>query len=162
MSIFGDLDLENAADDPFAVKPGTYIVVVDEAGVQATKDGSKNGLTLSYKIVESDDDSTMIGRRISEWKDIPKFVDPKNPTEEEARQASFLKQRLLSLGIPSNELNSTNPSDLAGTGDRFMVTVVQTEGKGANLGKTYTNVRTVRLYTDNSAPQGNPFKTAKK
>ena len=44
-SIWGDLDVESAADDPFAVPNNTYRAILTDAKVGPTKAGDKVGLT---------------------------------------------------------------------------------------------------------------------
>lgn len=115
MSIFGDLDVESAADDPFALDDGTYKGVVEKCEVKDSKDGSKKGLFITYMV--DDADSKMNGRRATEWKTIPQSKD-----EEDAdRAASFLKQRLLSFGIPADRINSFTPEDAIGVDVVFSV-----------------------------------------
>jgi hypothetical protein len=110
-SIFGELDVESAADDPFAIPDNTYRAVLTDAKVGPTKAGDKIGLTLIYTINSDDQFNERI---VSEWKGIPEPNDPKNLTEDESRQAAFLKQRMLSLGIPPERINSVTPDDLIG------------------------------------------------
>ena len=109
-SIFGDLDVASASDDPFTVKPGVYAAVVSEVKVGETRDKSKVGMTIKYTITE--EDSTENGKSVQEWKEIPrKQADGKLDANGE-RSLSFLKSRLLSLGIPEERMNSVQPDDL--------------------------------------------------
>lgn len=143
MSIFGDLDIESAADDPFGVDPGTYNAVVSDVEVKDSKDGSKKGLWLTYSITECTENPAMEGRKVSEWKTIPQPEDPKNPSAEDSRAMSFLKLRLASLGIPPTHMNTVQFEDLIG------IDVVITVEKNGE----YTNVKRVEIPTSN----GNGF-----
>lgn len=115
-SLFADLDIASAADNPFSVDDGTY-----EALLTAVKreEGSKGpGLVFEYTV---QNDDKFEGRKFSEWKNLP--VTPANKKEgweittpEKADEMkSWIKQRLTSLGVPEERMNSTNPSDLEGT-----------------------------------------------
>lgn len=131
-SIFGDLDIANAADDPFKIDDGTYRGTVTDAKVQ---DHEKDGVTKKYLIIDftvTDPESPMYERKISEWKEIPQPKNPKAPTADEARAASFLKMRLTSLGIPPERMNKLNTDDLKGID---VVFVVKTKGAFTNLNK---------------------------
>lgn len=131
MSMFGDLDIESAADDPFAVPDNTYRAFVTDVEVKPTKDGSKTGMTIIYKISEGEHE----GKQIREWKNIPQPVDPKNPSDDDKRAMSFLKQRLLDLGVPADRINQVTPDDLIAK--EVTVSVKNNDG--------YVNVRKVTL-----------------
>ena len=150
MSIFGDLDIASAADDPFSVDPGTYHATVSEVKVKGSKDQTKKGLQITYTILTCDENPAMAGRTVSEWKTIPEPDDPKNPTADDAKAMSFLKMRLLSLGIPENRMNTVEFVDLQGV--EVVITVEKNNG--------YTNVKRVELYDDSDFKDDladNPF-----
>ena len=128
MGIFGDLDLEAAADDPFAIDDGTYEAVITAAEVKMNKKETDNYLVLTYTIPNYlDGDSN---RKVQEWKKIPKASDP-----DKDRDASYLKQRLLSIGVPNERINSFEPEDALGAD--VVITVKSKDG--------YTNVQRVAL-----------------
>lgn len=141
-NIWGDLDVESAADDPFAVPNNTYKAILTDVKVGPTKAGDKVGITLTWTIDSEDEHN---GKFITEWKHIPRPVDPQNLTDDESRAASFLKKRMLDLGIPPERVNTVRPEDLMGR--ECMVTVVNKDG--------YTNVRKVILIEDGIAVDGN-------
>lgn len=124
MGIFGDLDLASASDDPFSVDDGTYEAVVTKAEVRKNKNETDNFLVLEYTI---EDDGNMSGRKVSEWKKIPK-----QDAEDFDRAASFLKQRLLSIGIPNERINTFEPDDALGAS---VVITVKTKDGYANVNK---------------------------
>ena len=144
MSLFGDLDVQAAADDPFAVKEGTYEAVVAKAEAKTSNDGSKTGFAINYTITGADDPE-MIGRSLSEWKNIPKAEDE---SPEAKRDASFLKQRLLSLGVPEAKVNVVTSEDLIGT--EVVVVAKNTPDKN-DPEKIYTNVTKVEVAKGGSA-----------
>lgn len=139
-NLFAELDIESAADDPFATPLGTFGCVVKECklSVSDSKYVKVNGeddvnrplrgLSIIYQINDGSDDD---GGTISEYKSIPYG----NTTEEDKRSLSFLKQRLLSLGVPPERVNSVQPQELEGT-DCFVTT---------KKNKEYTNVTNVKV-----------------
>jgi hypothetical protein len=138
MGIFGELDVEAAADDPFAVPNNTYRTILTDAKVGPTKAGDKIGMTLTWTIQSEDEHN---GKMITEWKHIPTPANPKELTDEEKRTTSFLKKRMLDLGIPPERINSITPDDLIGR--ECMVSVVNNNG--------YVNVKKVLLVEEGVA-----------
>lgn len=144
MSIFGDLDIANAEDDPFSIPPGTYEATVSDVEVKDNKDKTLKGLWITYTVIGE----TENGKKVSEWKTIPAPADPKNPSAEDKRSMSFLKMRLSSLGIPESRMNSVQPEDLIGTD---VAITVKKNGE-------YTNVTKVEPLVALSVGSGsNPF-----
>jgi hypothetical protein len=143
MSIFGDLDVASASDDPFKVPANTYNAVVSESKVADSKDGSKKGLVLIYTV--EDPGSEHHGKNVREWKTIPQPADPKNPSGEDLRAMSFLKARLLDLGVPEERINSIQPDELIGK----EVTIDVREGKN-----DFMNVNSVTLIQNVPAQSG--------
>jgi hypothetical protein len=130
-SMFEGLDLEGAADDPFAIPDGVYDAFVTEFRVGPTKDKSKNGLTTIFRISEGEHE----GKTVQRWLLVPSVADPKNPTAEEAKAMSFIKSHLLSLGVPAERVNTVTAEDIVGT-------EVEISIKNAN---GYTNVRKISV-----------------
>ena len=98
-SLFEDLDLENAADDPWKHPDNTYNCALTESSAGPTKDASKKGWSLEYTILVGD----RAGMVIQEWKQL-------KPADEKTR--SFVKQRLASFNIPPDQMNSVNHEKL--------------------------------------------------
>jgi hypothetical protein len=144
-SIFGDLDIESAADDPFKVPPSVYNCIVEKVEVGPTKDKSKVGMTIIYKITEGDE----AGKSVREWKQIPTPADPKNLSPDDKRAMSFLKARMLDLGIPETKINSVKPEDLIAK----EVTITVKDGKN-----DFTNVTKVTLLQNVSGGTTKKFK----
>lgn len=149
-SIFGDLDIASAANDPFAVADGTYEATLTKSSVEKSNKGGK-GLTFEYTIHDADDEA-MDGRKISEWKTIPEtnpdgsFTDPDTaPTF-----MSFIKQRLASLGVPESEMNTVQPEDLVGI-EVILTVATKTSKKD---GQDYQNVTKLRLANEDESSDG--------
>jgi len=134
-SLFGELDLSMAASDPFAIPDNSYVCFLTDMRVGPTKAGDKVGMTLIYTV----DEGAHEGKQISEWKMIPQPADPKSPSAEELRSMSFLKQRLLDLGVPSERINEVKPDDLIGS--KVIVAVKNKNG--------YTNVTKLTKVDEN-------------
>lgn len=148
MGLFGDLDVESAADDPFKVEPGVYEATVTDVAVGPTKDGSKTGMTIIFTISPTDEDNA--GKTVREWKQIPMPADPKKLSADDKRAMSFLKSRLLDLGIPETRVNDVLPEDLIGK----EVTITVKQGKN-----DFMNVSRVTLLQDTSSlSPGKKFK----
>lgn len=138
MSLFGDLDLQSAADDPFAVEDGTYDAVVTESVVKdQKKDTSKKGLALKYQI----EGGPMNGRKVSDWRNIPMDKNDENYDTDR----SFLKGRLTAFGIPEERFGTFDAPDALGA--RITITVKNREVDGTN----YTNVTKVVARSDSAA-----------
>lgn len=138
MSLFGDLDLQSAADDPFAVEDGTYDAVVTESVVKdQKKDTSKKGLALKYQI----EGGPMNGRKVSDWRNIPMDKNDENYDTDR----SFLKGRLTAFGIPEERFGTFDAPDALGA--RVTITVKNREVDGVN----YTNVTKVVARNDSAA-----------
>lgn len=101
-SLFGGLDLESAADDPFAIPDSTYKAYLTDVQKKPTRDGSKVGVTFKYRISEGD----YKDQEVTEWKSA-------NPGDD-IRTKSFLKQRIVSLGVPADRIGVVDPGDLIG------------------------------------------------
>jgi hypothetical protein len=148
-SIFGDLDLSTAAADPFKIPDGTYLAVVTAAEARLSEKGNR-GLSITYTITSDDSDSA--GKTVKEWKSIPTkqeaSSDAEGGTKEGRQSASFLRQRLESLGIPPEELNSTKPDALV---NRHVVITVKENEKG------YSGVNKVELQQVTTDSSANPF-----
>ena len=108
--IFGDLDLESAKDNPNEIPRNTYHCLVTGMKIARTSSGDKLGVTFTFTIMDGD----YASKKVTEWKQIPEPSDPKNMTEEEANAASYLKQRLLSFGVPADKVNDVTPDDIVG------------------------------------------------
>lgn len=117
-SLFGDLDVASAADDPFSLPVDTYLCTItkaERAATSATKDltpaEQKMGLKLEYTVTEG----AYSGNIIQDWKEIPKKVPAGEQDADYLRKLSFLKQRILSFGVPESRINGVKPEELLGT-----------------------------------------------
>lgn len=120
-----DLGLDNVETDPNHLPDSTYFGFLTECKVIHYKDASKGkALVFTYKVGEGEHK----GKTIDEWKSANSFDEPS--------KKSWLKQRILSLGVPESRINSLNPEDLAGTAVKFTV-----KQKGEYRNVTFVSVR---------------------
>lgn len=100
-----DLGLENVEADPNYINDGTYPAFVFSSEIKTKKDQSK-AWVLTYKIAP--DSPKHAGQQQQEWFDLA----PKGENAEIKK--SFLKRRVLSLGVPEAKIDSINPADVVG------------------------------------------------
>lgn len=132
MGFLSDLGLDDVDSDPNALPDGTYKAALFECKIIEAKDAAKGKFVVfTYKV--TDPDSKYQGTTIDEWKSANSFDEP--------RKKAWLKQRIMSLGVPEARVNAVDPSDLLGTA--VDVTVKQ---KGE-----YRNVTFVKLSDESSA-----------
>jgi len=134
-----DLGLSKAPTDPNFMPEGQYPAVVYKLNVKDvpakdTKPASK-ALIITYKIDPLDPEHQ--GKVKTEFKSLPtmdlqtgEYVD-----DESKKNASYLKLRLLSLGVPEDALDDMKQEDLLGT--PVWIKIVQS-------GQFY-NIREVKL-----------------
>lgn len=128
MGLFGELDVAGANANPFFLPDDTYRCKIIEANKRVAKSSGNPGLSLTYQVVEG----PKKGRKIKEWKTVPHAYELEGyKTEEDYKkkrskddevaekaeqQKSFLKQRLVSLGVPEDKMNSVESTDLLEVG----------------------------------------------
>lgn len=136
--ILSDLGL---GDVPDGLAVGTYKGNVYGCKVQTLKDVSKGkSLVFTYKV--NDPESSYNGETIDEWKSINKF-----DTNVKKR---FLKERLVSLGIPETRFDQFRPDDVIGL-DVFFT--VKKNGQ-------YTNITDVTLIEGDASSVSAPSQAA--
>lgn len=123
-----DLGLENVSADPNHIADGLYKAFVFNSEVRAKRDGSKSWV-ISYKIAPGQQHAGQIQQ---EWFEL----EPKGENVELKR--SWLKRRVLSLGVPEQRVGSVDPGDFIGT--EVNVKIVHRNG--------YQNVGEVTLVAD--------------
>jgi hypothetical protein len=154
-SIFGDLDIASAADNPFGVDEGIHPCIVSDVKVGRNKDDNKTGLTLVYTVTEG----AAEGNTAQEWKTLKEDgVDPQSPAGR--RAASFVKMRLLELGIPEDRINSVKPEDLKGIEGFLICGAPQSNGFPTVRSFSRTNPNNVGdVNATQAAVDSNPFDT---
>jgi hypothetical protein len=153
-NIFGDLDMNKVANDPWSVIDGTYKMITKEVTAGPTNKGDKRGITFQWEILESDDPN-MVGRKYNEWLEIPMPADPNNLTEDESRKASRVKSRMLSLGVPEAQVNTVTTGELVGI--EAIIRLATTSKNGVD----YQNIRDLKLSNESipGSDESNPFAT---
>ena len=133
MGFLNDLGLENVEADPNHIADGTYPAYVFGSEVRLKKDHSKSWV-LTYKIAP--EAAKHSGQTQAEWFDL----EPKGENAE--LKKSFLKKRILSLGVPESKINEVNPDDLIGI--KVSLKIIHKNG--------YQNVGDISLADGVSAP----------
>lgn len=136
-SIWGDIDVEEIAEDPFYVAPGTYAAVCTEAKIQA-KDG-KTGLVIVWIIDEPD--SSAHNSQVREYFRLFPGRQFKDLDAKEQKSLSFFMLRLRrGFDLTKEEIKALEPDNLIGA--KAFITTVNTDSTDDN-GKTttYVNVR---------------------
>ena len=123
MGIFGDLDVESAADDPFSVPDNTYYAYVTDMVAKESQSGKK-GLNIEYTVSAGEHK----GKKIREWKRIPEDLN----SDENKQAASYIKSRMLDLGIPAERINSATKDDVTG---KFVAVTIKSKGEYQNVTK---------------------------
>lgn len=135
MGFLNDLGLENVEADPNYIPDGKYAAFVYESSTKIIK--NVNYWVITYKIA---DDPNVGGKTVDELKSL----DPKGP--KRSQQLSFLKQRVLSLGIPESRVSEFDPGDVVGT--PVTISIKHKDG--------YQNVGTVELRGEGTTPSVAP------
>lgn len=106
MGLLDGLSLKDAPSDPNAIPNSTYDAVVSNVELKESGENSKKPghpyLVFTYRIQGGD----YANAEIQEWKSV-------HPDDDQ-RQKGFLKQRLLSLGIPEDRVDDVDADDLIG------------------------------------------------
>lgn len=136
-----DIDMDEVEESSFAsIKDGFYEFETTELMHQ---NGSKNKPDYTYKVLKFDLDEAG-----TYWEWFVVAVNGETDHKDAKRGLGNLKTRLLSLGFLASELNEIEPEDVEGiTGSLQLVT---TQGKGANAGNFYQNVRNVKVNTEDA------------
>jgi len=120
----------------YDIEDGMYEMTVGDVYI---KQGSKNFPDRSWVIFEY-----LVGeegKKASELFELP--VDPGLLTDKEHTRLGYYVARLLSLGVARENVNDIDKDDLVGlTGTLVLYT---STGKGANAGKTFQNIKNVKV-----------------
>lgn len=100
-----DLGLDDVNPDPNYIADGLYRAFVYGSEVRTKQSTGGKSWVLTYKVAP---DQKHAGQTQQEWFDL----DPKGDNAELKR--SFLKKRVLSLGVPESKIGSIQPNDLVG------------------------------------------------
>jgi hypothetical protein len=130
------IDTNDIEVPSFEIEDGNYEFEIGDIFV---KNGSQNYPDRSWVIVEYIIGDT--GQKKSEMFELP--VDSDNITDKERQKLGYYVARLLDLGVDRNEVNSVDREDLIGL--RGTLQVYSQSGKGANKGKSYQNIKNVKV-----------------
>lgn len=126
-----NIDLSNV-DEPDAFAPPADDIYEWVLGDVSIKNGSKTNPDKSWIIFKYLLGDT--GKSFSELFSLP--LDPTRPTDKEIERLGYYKQRLLSLGVAPENINTITAEDLVGATGTFELRTV----KGKD-NKEYQNIR---------------------
>lgn len=158
-SVFGNLDLDEVADDPFLVASSTYrCVVVDSKMVE--KDGETTW-NWEWKVDEPGNEyhNMSIRERYGVWPELTSWNDY---SAEQKRTTKFLKKRLReAFDFTVAELNTVTPDMLIGKMAYVTTTVNPSKKEGDE--RKFTNVKTAlceRLFIERGGVPGDAASAA--
>lgn len=128
-------DVSTSNDPP----DGTHHCFVVKSEIRTRKSDQSKHWVFTYKIAEGESHQ---GRTKDEWRAIPVVNNGKFASERDEQNAGWLKQRLLSLGVPEDRIGVVTPIDVQGT-EVYVTLVTKTTTKG-----TFQNVTNVRLFAE--------------
>lgn len=159
MSLFGDLDVASAHDNPFFKPDGTYTCLVTKCEVKYSKNNNK-GMALEYTIQEGDKE----GKKFGEWKNIPEpwevmgyaskedfeaAVNFDDKIKERAnRDLSFLKLRLKQFGFTPEEMGTIGAEEILSL-PWLAIELKNYSGR--------ENIADVKILADSMTAEGNSF-----
>lgn len=135
--LLGDLGLDDVSANPNFVADGGYVATVAVKVSGSKKEPNRRYLVFTYTIKSAADGSPTeyASKTVQEWKSADKSDD--------AQQKSFLKQRIMSFGIPEEEVSrfslgmvqgATVLVEIKNNGDYTNVNRVKPLGEGVSLG----------------------------
>ncbi len=104
-----DLGLDNVEADPNYISDGPHPGFVFDSKVVTKKDDSKSWV-LTFKVAP--EDTNFAGKTQDEWYSL---------TNPSAQQKSWLKKRVLSLGVPESKVGAFDPAEVIGTAVFFNI-----------------------------------------
>lgn len=103
MSFFAGRNVNDIADNPNELPNNTYRFKVTGAELRPTHDGSKQGITFRYQIIEG---SYSTFFPLTDWVQVP---DENTPDDKIDRMLSYLKMRLLAFGYSPDDIQEFGP-----------------------------------------------------
>lgn len=129
---WNDVPTDNSPSD------GTHRCFVTKSEIRTKKDQTKSWV-FTYRVADGESEQ---GRTKDEWRPLPNTNGGHFLTEKDETNARWLKQRLISLGVPEDRVGSVSPGDILGT--EVYVTLKTT----SNSQGTFQNVTNVKLASE--------------
>lgn len=124
--LLGDLGLDEVSANPNYVADGGYVALVTYKVGGSKKNPNHRYLIFTYAIETTADGSEteFKDKKISEWKSAM--------PDDDAQTKSFLKQRIMSFGVPEEEVSRFNMQTVQG--GRFLIEV-KNNGEFTNINR---------------------------
>lgn len=103
------------------------------------KDPNAQALIFNFALTDGPTQEEGQTKSYGEYLVVPQPADPRNPTADEKRQASYLKARIVSLGIPEERISSFDLDELEGVSGTLSIAVTSSNGRD------YVNIRDLKL-----------------
>jgi len=127
---WGDVPTTNDPAD------GTHRCFVTKSEIRTRRSDQSKHWVFTYKVADGEPQS---GCTKDEWRAIPITRDGRFVSDKDEQAARWLKQRLLSLGVPEDRVGTVTPADVQGT-EVYITLKTTTNSKG-----TFQNVTNVTL-----------------
>ena len=131
------IDTSDIEVPSFEIDDDIYEFVIGDVFIQHGSKANPDGpdsLVISYQLGDE-------GKEKREYFNMPE--DPEDVTPDEKKKLGWYVARMLDLGFDRSEINSITRDDLIGLTGTLQV--YSQKGKGANSGKTYQNIKNVRV-----------------
>lgn len=124
---------------------GTHRCFVTKSEIKTKQADQSKSWVITYRVADGEKEQ---GRTNDEWRPIPNVQNGNFVTEKDETNARWLKQRLMSLGVPETRVGSTSPKDLLGI-ECYVTFKTNTTSKGS-----FQNVVNVKLASEVNAQMG--------
>lgn len=105
MGLFGDIDANDVADDPFFVPAGTYEAVLTDATLY-TPEGEETPTAIFFTwTIEDDEAEEYDGNSVSDRCAVFPEITADEITPKIRKAFSFTKARLSQMGLDENQMN---------------------------------------------------------
>lgn len=118
---------------------GTHRCFVVKSEIRTKKKDQSKQWVFTFKVADGEPEA---GRTQEEWRPIPAVNNGKFATEKDETNARWLKQRLMSLGVPETRVGQVTPADVQGT-EVYVTFKTNTTNAG-----TFQNVTNVKLASE--------------
>lgn len=111
MGLFGDIDANDVADDPFFVPAGTYESVLTDASLY-TPDGEETPTAIFFTwTIDDEDAEDYNGNSVSDRCAVFPEITSDEVTPKIRKAFSFTKSRLKEMGLDEDDMNGLLDND---------------------------------------------------
>ena len=144
MGLFGKLDVEEVAEDPFAVDNGTYLCTLTK--VETRHFDANDNDVIRFSWVISEEDSDFNGNGLQDTLRYYPTLEEDDVTPDIKKDLARLKQRLIQMGVTEEDMDSFDQEathgDYIGT-EAYLTVKNNVDQKDPS--KKYRNITFIRL-----------------